>query len=419
MITVKRSISSRYGIKMREPGKWTEADLLELIVTKEKESLFLEYKSCDALAKTDGKKNEVSKDVSAFANSAGGTIIYGMAESKEDKHVPIKIDEGFDKTDITKEWLEQVINSRIQRCIDGIIITQVELTTHAPGRVAYIVYIPQSFQAPHQAHDKHFYKRFNFEVRVMEEYELRDAANRQDVPDLSIKWEINTDKLQSLSQISLIPLIYNISDIPANHVVVKIYIDSMLKIGKLPHDLRYLYKDSFPHPVLDQSHPCTVLNTNHSIPTKMPIFQGDYFELIDRPITIQCTDIEQDVPYLVGWTLASPRMAKVSSSMFLVFKDNDCTLLTVERIIEALTLSLTKEGENINFLTPEQYVDSLITEQYLQELCSKIRLENKPNNQVPVSVSGSPQIQQFNEPMAVENPISKLVKFLLNYLLFK
>src|SRR5262245_21272367 len=99
------------------PWEWEESDLLELIRTQRPEGLDLDYKACDALQNTDGKKNEISKDVSAFANSSGGTLLYGMLENG---HVPTGLDGGYDPSVIAKEWLEQVINSRIQWRIDGV-----------------------------------------------------------------------------------------------------------------------------------------------------------------------------------------------------------------------------------------------------------------------------------------------------------
>jgi len=43
------------------------------------------------LNNTERNKNEISKDVSAFANSDGGTIIYGI---EEEGHLPKRIDGG-------------------------------------------------------------------------------------------------------------------------------------------------------------------------------------------------------------------------------------------------------------------------------------------------------------------------------------
>jgi len=67
----------------------SETDLLRLIADGEEESPTLDYKACDSLQKTDGKKKEVGKDVSAFAISAGGTIVYGITE---DGHKPKNLD---------------------------------------------------------------------------------------------------------------------------------------------------------------------------------------------------------------------------------------------------------------------------------------------------------------------------------------
>jgi len=167
---------------MKEPYEWTEADLINIVKDGEnhQESVHLEFKACDALGKSDGKKNEVSKDVSAFANSDGGTIVYGIIEKA---HVPEKLDGGYDQNDISKEWLEQVINSRIAPKIDGIRINPIHLETTSSGRYAYVVCVPQSNTA-HQASDKRYYKRFNFEATPMEDYEIRDVMFRVKHPRL-------------------------------------------------------------------------------------------------------------------------------------------------------------------------------------------------------------------------------------------
>jgi hypothetical protein len=166
---------------MNESWLWTEDNILDLIRNKVRESINLDYKSCDALSKTDAKRKDISKDVSAFANSAGGTIVYGVTEDRS-THEPKNIDIGYDLNDISDEWIEQVINSNVQRRIDGIKINTVYLNKTHPGKVLYVVYIPESKLAPHMAADHRFYKRFNFESVPMEEYEIRYLANREHYP---------------------------------------------------------------------------------------------------------------------------------------------------------------------------------------------------------------------------------------------
>jgi len=172
---------------MLDPSEWNESELLQLIADQVTESVSLDYKESAALQKTDGKKTELSKDVSAFANSAGGVLIYGI---QEDGHVPVALDNGLDPSDISKEWVEQVINSRIERRIDGIRIRQVALSGTRSGRVAYVVVVPASTRAPHMASDHRYYKRFNFESVPMEDYEVRDVSRRLVAPDMRLGLEL-------------------------------------------------------------------------------------------------------------------------------------------------------------------------------------------------------------------------------------
>ena len=150
------------------------------------ESLSLEYKSAGALSKTDNRKTvEITKDVSAMANSSGGLIIYGVQEfnDKSKRHLPECISP-IDGTQISKEWLEQIINN-IKPRISGVVIHPVELN-NSSNQVLYVVEIPQSTTA-HQASDWVYYKRYNFQVLPMEDYEIRDVMNRAAAPNASLK----------------------------------------------------------------------------------------------------------------------------------------------------------------------------------------------------------------------------------------
>lgn len=172
--------------------EWDKEKLQRLIDDREEESLTLEYKAADALGKSSEKKREVSKDVSAMANSAGGVIIYGIREYDDEgrQHLPEKID-GIERAEYSKEWLEQVINSNIQRRIENVIIHPVSVSGDE-GKGVYVVEIPQSTTA-HQAKDYRYYKRFNFESVPMEDYEIRDVMNRATTPNLEI--DISTNRL--------------------------------------------------------------------------------------------------------------------------------------------------------------------------------------------------------------------------------
>lgn len=167
--------------------QWGEAALQQYIDDEVEESLALDYKAADALKKTDKEKKEITKDVSAMANSAGGVIIYGVSEYKDTskKHLPEMITP-IDRTQFSKEWLEQIINN-IRPRISDVLIHPISLASGS-NDVAYVVEIPQSSTA-HQATDKRYYKRFNFESVAMEDYEIRDILNRANTPDANVEFD--------------------------------------------------------------------------------------------------------------------------------------------------------------------------------------------------------------------------------------
>jgi len=160
---------------------WDLQRIEQLIRGNVEESLTLEYKSAEALGKADGKKAEIVRDVAALANSSGGTLIYGVAEfqQREHRHRPEKVDP-VDRKEFPKEWLEQIIQS-IQPRIDGLVIEPVKIDNSS---VCYVVTVPQSYTA-HQARDHAYYRRHNFNVLPMEDYELRDVMNRRKRPKIS------------------------------------------------------------------------------------------------------------------------------------------------------------------------------------------------------------------------------------------
>ena len=157
------------------------------IENKIEENLNLDYKASGSLQRNDKKTNEISKDVSAFANSDGGTIIYGIKEDQINRHLPDSIDP-INRNEISKEWLEQIIQSKVRPRINGIIIHSVTVEENTDN-VVYVVEIPKSNTA-HQANDKKYYKRFNFNSEPMYDYEIRDILNRIKSPIIDLALEI-------------------------------------------------------------------------------------------------------------------------------------------------------------------------------------------------------------------------------------
>jgi len=169
-------------------------DTINLLILNEvEENIHLDYKSGDALKTNDKGKNEITKDVSSFANADGGIIIYGLSEKE---HKPTSIS-SFDGNAFSKERLDQII-SNIQPHIKGVKIFPIRLHGDISQSI-YVVKIPRSSDAPHMATDHRYYKRNNFKSVAMEDYEVRDLFNRANKPELDIDFCfctcINEDKV--------------------------------------------------------------------------------------------------------------------------------------------------------------------------------------------------------------------------------
>ena len=156
--------------------------LNSLIENKVEENLNLEYKAAKGLGKQNNKTTEISKDVSAMANSDGGILIYGLSEID---HLPQKIDP-INRTEFSKEWLEHIIHDKIRPRINNVKIFPIEIEAN---QVVYVVEVPKSNTA-HQAFDKKYYKRFNFRSTAMHDYEIRDILNRSKHPSIELEFEL-------------------------------------------------------------------------------------------------------------------------------------------------------------------------------------------------------------------------------------
>jgi len=167
---------------------WNQKKLEDYISDKIEENIHLDYKSAAALGTSEGKRKEIAKDISAFANSDGGIIIYGIREFQEEekRHMPEKIDP-VNRKEFTKEWLEQVISGNIAPKIQDLKITPVTIDD-SDDKVVYVVEIKKGNTA-HQSKDKRYYKRYNFESQMMDDWEIKDIINRVSKTQIEILLE--------------------------------------------------------------------------------------------------------------------------------------------------------------------------------------------------------------------------------------
>jgi hypothetical protein len=213
-----------------------KADLQRLVDEALEESLTLDYKASPALTRDGKGPDELCKDVTALANSAGGQLVYGVEEDKVTKK-PSQVDEGVTDAKITREWIDQILNSRVQPRMNGVQTARIDMGN---GQFGYVISVPQTQTGPHQAPDGKYYKRFDLQSVPMHDYEIRDIMRRSTTPDLytDIRFDGGmktvaakiTQGDQHSSTVMLHCVLLNRSIAPAYHVVLDFLVDYDLLI---------------------------------------------------------------------------------------------------------------------------------------------------------------------------------------------
>ncbi len=172
-----------------EPEVWTESMLEDL---EPSEHDFQEFKGARFVA--DGTRiisdftAALSKQVSAFANGAGGHIFLGVDDHGQiDGGVRIDLKGGG-----TRSWLEDVIPSSVDPPLHRFNVFEVPCpgegtqTRILPDHAVYVLQVPSSDEAPHQAVDRRYYLRIAGKSRPMGHVHILDVLRRTRHPRVDI-----------------------------------------------------------------------------------------------------------------------------------------------------------------------------------------------------------------------------------------
>ena len=179
---------------MKPVAEWDEGYILSLPVG---EFDWLEAKGRRSLDLTLPNMTEdtvlatISKEVSAFANSGGGTLVYGLTDPKagdtewhvDDGGVSVSVKKGG-----TKEWLETVIPNQMDPPLEKFNVYAIPPsgpgTKIGEGRALFVVEVPDSQQAPHQAKDYKYYSRVASRAQPIRHRQVLDILSRRQHPKM-------------------------------------------------------------------------------------------------------------------------------------------------------------------------------------------------------------------------------------------
>ena len=140
-------------------------------------------------------RQELSADISAFANSGGGYIIFGISNDGT-------IDGGVSKSlkGSTHEWLDSIVSGLVEYRLPKYRIKVIEPqrpdSQITPGNAVYVVQIPDSEAAPHQAKDGRYYARMNGHNEIAPHWLVEDIRGRRRNPLLEGYVEFNVGQTE-------------------------------------------------------------------------------------------------------------------------------------------------------------------------------------------------------------------------------
>jgi hypothetical protein len=172
-----------------------EAAIAQLVAERRQESVSLEFKT-----KANATNGELTRDdrqnlaiaLSAFSNSMGGVIVWGITAKKDADGVdcatdlqPITNIERF-KADVTR-----LVSQALMPRHEGILVEAIPAQGR-DGAGYLVIYVDRSERRPHRAElgVGRYFKRIGDSAVAMEHYDIEDSFKRLVVPWLTVEWQV-------------------------------------------------------------------------------------------------------------------------------------------------------------------------------------------------------------------------------------
>ena len=286
-------------------GDFWHKEIQRLLDVQEPEDFHLEYKDKEALLPkgrggggldTQKRGEDVSKDVSAFLNSQGGSLIYGVPETEDlqttgGAPIPSALSSGIGfareggKTEtVTKETLEHLVTDNIQPkpSANQFQVTEVPFR----GRIIFVVEIAPGIGQVWQAKDKRYYQRYNFQNLPMDHYQIEMVRSRGVSPSLQLVFGFNAQWEKEVTtygreEIEIFVGVQNVSNSVAETALLELGISEILGLGPAGNS-----RDSLAPFVRTRSHQVTGVLPRDLVEwyeCSWPV-HGDLWRPLDRPI---------------------------------------------------------------------------------------------------------------------------------------
>lgn len=175
-----------------------EAGIKSLVDTNAQETLQLDFKEkrnrlCGSFEKDD--KRAFGRALSAFSNSAGGLVIWGVEGRKNEDGVDCALSlKPIQELDRFYSEANRLVGELIMPKHDGIFVEKINCIDYENSGYL-IVWIERSERRPHRSEaqgEKYYFKRAGESSFPMEHYDIEDAFKRRVIPSIKIGYRYQT-----------------------------------------------------------------------------------------------------------------------------------------------------------------------------------------------------------------------------------
>lgn len=191
---------------------------IEELLGEVEESVTLDFKSGAALNDMNTARSQLVKEVTAFANAGGGTLIYGIAERADGpRNVADRLDAVTNEA-VTVDRLTTIITQNTDPVFRDFEIAVFDVPTG--GRV-FVVEVNEGVTAYQNRIDQRYYQRSGSISAPMFGFAIRDVMNRRTVPhvDARVHLEI-AERSQERHRYIVVPTLNNAGVLTAHHWVL-------------------------------------------------------------------------------------------------------------------------------------------------------------------------------------------------------
>lgn len=156
----------------------TQVHIEQLIVDQTREGPHLDFKRDFPAAWNDAAKHEFLADATAFANSGGGDLVFGVEEDGQAQALAV-VPQAIPNVDQEIRRLQDFLLNLAEPRLPGVRIHAVQVSVAGNNGYAIIVRVPQSWAGPHRVRtNQHFFIRDGLRKRQLDVPELRSLFLR-------------------------------------------------------------------------------------------------------------------------------------------------------------------------------------------------------------------------------------------------